>query len=226
MLRRTVLGLSILLSLTACGDDGAADGSAAAGANAGSGLAGAGTAGAGAAAGTLAQAGTGAGAGVAGTAPVAGVQAEAGTGSAVQDVPAADATSIGAFLAAEAYRQPPWISETDAPRAPEPVSPHARVRVWFNATLVASFAKVNGVDLDAAPHDTNSMAVKEFYDDGETRLGWAAMLKLDGDRTQWAYYCDGPAEQCNDNEPIPVFGIASGPTCTFCHGGLVFTQPP
>jgi len=138
-------------------------------------------------------------------------------------VPGSSAEELAAFLDAMGYREAGWSAQTDAPRDPSSeVSPHGRVRVWRNEILVASQAAGNGTDLDAPKHDTGSMVVKEFYDDADALIGRATMLKLEGDLRQWAYYCGGPDARCMDSSP--VHGIGFGVSCSFCHGGLVFTH--
>jgi len=179
----------------------------------------------------------------AGTPPTGGSAAASGGGSTGVDAgstpdaaPATDAApaanvpdesqeAVAAFLEAESYRGDGWQSETAAPRdKANDVSPHDRVRVWHNATLRASQAAGNGIDLEAPMHDTGSMAVKEFYDATDTLIGRAAMLKLEGDMRQWVYFCGGPHERCMDS--APVYGVGFGVSCSFCHAGLIYTQAP
>lgn len=132
---------------------------------------------------------------------------------------------LEAFLDAQRHRGDGWAPQTDEPReASDPVSPHGRVQVWRNDTLRASQAAGNGADFDAPAHETGSMVVKEFYDDADDLLGRAAMLKLAGDARRWAYYCSGPDARCMDT--APTYGIDAEASCSFCHGGLVFTQGP
>ncbi len=140
-------------------------------------------------------------------------------------LPGESEAELAAFLEAMSYREAGWTAQTAAPRErSSDVSPHGRVRVWRNDTLLASQAAGNGTDLDAPKHDTGSMVIKEFYDDADALIGAAAMLKLEGDMREWAYYCGGPDDRCMDSSP--VHGIGFGVSCSFCHGGLVFTNSP
>jgi len=164
-----------------------------------------------------------------GTAPMPSAEPSVGTaGTAAMPTPdgppGSSMEELAAFLQSEAYRGDGWTAQTAAPRAASStVSPHGRVRVWRNDTLIASLEAGNGADLDAPGHETGSMVVKEFYDDADQMLGQASMLKLEGIPREWVYYCGGPDERCMDT--APYYGVdLDAPTCGFCHGGFVFTN--
>ena len=128
------------------------------------------------------------------------------------------------------YRGAGWESETIGPReASSIVSPHGRVRVFFNDALVTSQQAGNG-EFQGTPHDVESMAVKEFYED-DLLVGHAVYYKADTGRglESFVYYCVGPEGRCLHDEPAttfesPVYGSAHDTNCHGCHGGLVFTQ--
>jgi hypothetical protein len=137
-----------------------------------------------------------------------------------------------AMFETESYREPPWVAETEEPRAAShSVSPHGDVRVYANDILIASIASGKGVttgdggelvaDTDVA-HDPGAMSVKEFYQDGAL-VGRAALLKLEGTGSSVTYYCDGPAELCGVTDSPPTYGTGIAVSCGFCHGGLVYT---
>jgi hypothetical protein len=106
------------------------------------------------------------------------------------------------------------------------VSPHGRVRVWLNDTVVASQQAGNG-EFGGTAHTAGSMAVKEFYDDADTRVGRAAMLKVPGSAFNWVFYCDSSEQaRCGIEEPLPFYGDMDAQGCNGCHGGLVYTQAP
>jgi hypothetical protein len=135
--------------------------------------------------------------------------------------------AIAAYLQAGTYKQAPWISETAAPRAEtSTTSPHDRVRVWMNDTLVASQAAGNG-EFGGAAHTAGSMAVKEFYDEADMLLGEAVMLKVPGAAMNWVFYCDSTApERCGIEDTLPFYSDSSNFACNGCHGGLIFNQAP
>lgn len=163
-----------------------------------------------------------------------GTAGSGGGGSSVNSGPAdSSSASIASFLAAKTYRSAPWLAETAMPRPGVALSgsPHERVRVYYNDVLVQSFQAGNGSREPPLPHTTGSMAVKEIYDDTDTQVGVAAELRLEGRFDQWAYYCEGPGGRCATGKPpataaAPLYGIALGVDCGFCHGGVVFTRPP
>jgi hypothetical protein len=195
------IALSLLPALSACGGDDPEDPPATAGTG-----------------GTGATGGGGTGGGSSGS----------GGGASDPTVPGM-LTQAGweAWLTAMSYTQNGWVSDVAAPRdASSTVSPHGRVRVWFNPTLVASFAAGNGM-IGATPHPANSMAVKELYD-GETLVGHAVSLKLDATAggSGWQYYCKGPAERCYSGSDATALFAKGDLNCGSCHGGLVFTTPP
>ncbi|MFT5683377.1 MAG: hypothetical protein ACI8RZ_004308 [Myxococcota bacterium] len=134
---------------------------------------------------------------------------------------------IEAFLEDEGYRESPWIAQTEAPRESTwEVSPHGRVHLWLNETVIASQAAGNGGFL-GTPHTTGSMAVKELVDESDVPVGRAVMLKLEGVAASWVYYCDGTEERCgfSDGEP-PHYAVAYDSECYYCHGGEIFNARP
>lgn len=141
----------------------------------------------------------------------------------------ADSTqaSIVAYLQAETYKQAPWIAETATPRESNSVtSPHGRVRVWMNDTLVASQGAGNGA-FGGTAHTAGSMAVKEFYDAADAYLGRAVMLKVPGAAMNWVFYCDSTdPERCGIDETLPFYGDSMAFGCNGCHGGLIFNEAP
>jgi hypothetical protein len=167
--------------------------------------------------------------GAAGTTGTAGTTGAAGTsGNGLVGAAPSDGSqaAIAAYLQAETYRQSPWKSETAAPReATSTVSPHGRVRVWMNDTLVASFKAGNG-ELGGTPHLPGSMAVKEFYDASDVRLGAAAMLKLPG-ADAWKLYCNSSVQaRCGIKDKLPFYADETDLSCNGCHGGLIFNKAP
>jgi hypothetical protein len=123
------------------------------------------------------------------------------------------------FISGTDYTENGWLAESAAPReASNGVSPHGRVRVWFNPTAVESIAAGNGANAMAPPHTAETMVVKELYE-ADTLVGHAISLK---------YYCKGPAGRCYTGSAAlttPLF--AKGDlSCGSCHGGFVFTPAP
>jgi hypothetical protein len=104
------------------------------------------------------------------------------------------------------------------------VSPHGKVRVWMNDTLVASWRAGNG-EFGGTAHTTGSMAVKEFYDDAGMQVGRAAMLKVMGASNAWVFYCEGTDQARCNGETIPYYGDSTS-ACNGCHGGLIYTHAP
>ena len=155
------------------------------------------------------------------------------TGSALE----ATVDSIKAYIMAGTYKNPPWKSETAAPREKQPGSPHEKVQVWFNDTLQASAKAGNGKAVGLVvdpPHTTGSMVVKETYDANGAMVAVAANLKVAGAATAWAYYGVGDGVFFNEKdktytEAAPFFKTAPRDglfACTFCHFGSVFTPVP
>jgi len=139
--------------------------------------------------------------------------------------------AFAALLSSEAYREPPWVAQTDEPRpASHSTSPHGDVRVFANEVLIRSIASGMGVTEDengeliaaTTGHEPGAMAVKEFYQDGAV-VGRAALLKVEGAPSNMTYYCDGPAELCGVEGASPIYGTGLSVGCGFCHGGLVYT---
>lgn len=137
------------------------------------------------------------------------------------------ADGIRAFLSAELYRSPGWIAQSPGPRdSLNAVSPHGRVQVRVNRTLFDSIEAGNGASVDTPPHDPKSMAVKELYDDSDTLVGRAALLRPDDETT--VYFCYGPAGRCVNAHgertmDDPLYSDDATSACAFCHGGLIFS---
>jgi len=130
------------------------------------------------------------------------------------------------FIGDLKYQEPGWQAETSTPRErSSSVSPHGRVVVWLNSILLTSQRAGNGA-VDGTAHDTNSMVVKELYDDSDMKIGVAAMLKKSGGKQEWAFFCDGPPNRCGLTEPtMPFYSDEGYSACAFCHGGFVYTVP-
>ena len=137
---------------------------------------------------------------------------------------------ITKYIAEKKYLGDGWIAETSTPReATTSVSPHGRVRVFFNSNLLESLQVGNGT-VDGPPHSKGSMAVKELYEE-DVVVGHAVLYHADSasnvDNT--TYYCVGPLNRCIMGESEfskdrPAYGIGTGIACGVCHGGLVFTE--
>jgi hypothetical protein len=105
------------------------------------------------------------------------------------------------------------------------------VRVYVNDILLASQAAGNGgiATESGEPHTTGSMAVKEMYDETDTRVGVAALFKgADGGTETWSYYCYAPEERCapavgSPTADDPIFET-NYIECGACHGGNIFTE--
>lgn len=232
---RVSIFVAQLAVIGACGSDSGDDGSGAGGSAPGGDAGSFGAAGVGGNAGSDGAGGAGGdgagGDGSGGTAAAGdGGAGGSGTGSGPVD---ASQASIASFLAGRPYQAAPWVSETPAPRdgTEGTGTPHGRVRVYFNDTLVSSIAAGNGAFGSNLPHTTGSMAVKELYDETDTRVGVAAALKTEGNFQRWVYYCFGPGERCAwgrgpFTEAEPLYGVGGQVDCGICHGGLVFTAPP
>lgn len=126
------------------------------------------------------------------------------TGTPMIDVPT-DAAGLGTWLTDESYSG--WAAES-AIHEPTGNSPHARVRTYFNDVLTASF------DAGNTNHTVGSASVKELYDAMDTRVGWAAMVKItDGeDANSWYWYIDDGNSVTDGN------GIGG---CDGCHSAGV-----
>lgn len=149
------------------------------------------------------------------------------------NVPADEsAASMTAFITSESYKGAEWMAETDAPReASSGVSPHGRVRVYLNETLLDSLAASNGGvgSMSGVPHTAGSMTVKEFYDEADVLVGIGALYKFGEAANDWAMWCYGPSGRCSstvDAESIdaPMHEINAF-ACGACHGGNIFTDP-
>lgn len=139
---------------------------------------------------------------------------------------------IKTFLANEIYRGTGWQSETDGPREESSVvSPHDRVRVFLNDTLINSQRAGNG-KFQGTPHATGSMAVKELYEE-DTVVGHAVIYQAANNTLpeSTVYYCVGPLGRCLTESTAysveePAYGRGTDINCGGCHGGLVFTLMP
>jgi hypothetical protein len=139
------------------------------------------------------------------------------------------AEAITAFLQAGGHQGEGWTSQTDQPReASSAVSPHGRVRVYTNDTLVTSLAAGNGGfgSESGIQHTPGSMAVKEMYDGADTLVGVAVLLKEQAVDGVWVMYCYGPDTRCTSGvsgtAEAPWFGV-DDISCGGCHGGNIFT---
>jgi hypothetical protein len=173
--------------------------------------------------------GGGSGGGTSGTGGSGGGASGSGGGASDPTVPSM-LTQAGweSWLTAMSYTQNGWVGDAAVREASSTVSPHGRVRVWFNPTMIASIAAGNGAMIGAPPHTVNSMVVKELYD-AETLVGHAVSLKVDAGPGGggWQYYCKGPAERCYSGSDAATALFAKGDlNCGSCHGGLVFATPP
>jgi len=189
------------------------------------------------ASGTGGKASTGGATGAMGGSKATGGGSATGGATATGSAPEATVDAIKAYIMAGTYKNPPWKSETAAPREKQPGSPHEKVQVWFNDTLQASAKAGNGKAVGLVvdpPHTTGSMVVKETYDATGAMVAVAANLKVAGAATAWAYYGVGDGVFFNEKdktytEAAPFFKTAPRDglfACTFCHFGSVFTPVP
>lgn len=149
---------------------------------------------------------------------------DSGAGSTGSFPADSSAEGIAAFMEGEAWLQPPWVAESEAPRDEVSInSPHDRVQVFLNDVIQASAAEGRG-SFGGQPHRTGSMSVKVIVDqDDDSALGHAVMLKLDGDFQEWVYWCEGPSSRCGaERDEEQTWGIGVDTTCGICHGGNVF----
>ena len=151
-----------------------------------------------------------------------------GTGSdggSSQDFPAdTSQAGIEKFLEGETYKSAPWRFDA-APRGTDDVvSPHKRMRVYFNPKAVSSIEAGNG--MDSAPHDQGAMVIKELYDDQDRVIGHAVSLKVGktDSADDWLYYCDGPSADCGSST-TPIYGPGEF-ECHGCHNGSYFAPLP
>jgi hypothetical protein len=98
------------------------------------------------------------------------------------------------------------------------------VQVYLSRAI-ADF-RVGEPDLGVPPAVPGAMAVKEFYDDASSVVGYGVMIHL---QDTWVYYCYGAAGRCasgsaESTSADPMYGDITD--CRFCHGGNVFTPPP
>lgn len=124
------------------------------------------------------------------------------------------------FIDAQGYLGPTWRAESGAPREEATsVSPHDRVHVFQNETLVQAPAE--------GPYPPDSMAVKVIYD-GDEPVGHAVMWRVP-ETVGFTYFCYGPVNRCGYAEQAhpreaPVFGVGLEVVCGQCHGGMIFTE--
>lgn len=139
------------------------------------------------------------------------------------------AAGITEFLSSESYKIAPWTG--DAAIRATTDSPHTRVRVFYNPTLLDGDAAGDG-GLDGEPaFPAGSAAVKELYDATDTLVGRAAMFRTETDQAVdpgWVYYCWGPAGECATGSPDLAESAATADTddtdCSFCHGNTILTK--
>ncbi|MCX4244561.1 hypothetical protein [Paraliomyxa miuraensis] len=106
------------------------------------------------------------------------------------DVPTGQA-ALSPWLMAENYAG--WAAES-AVHAATGTSPHGMVRTFFDDVLVASFEAGN------TEHTVGSASVKELYDAGGTRVGWAVMVKTAAgtDASNWYWYLESNGSASTD----------------------------
>jgi hypothetical protein len=111
-------------------------------------------------------------------------------------------------------------------------SPHGRVRVYMNQTLLDSRAAGDGGIGAASLHPVGCMAIKEMYDESDTLVGAAVIWKdrEGGYATGWTFHCWGPAGRCHvDSEDFTKdtpFHTQDDLNCSACHGGAFFSPLP
>jgi hypothetical protein len=137
-----------------------------------------------------------------------------------------DTTSAGfeTFLGtATNYQGAGWVPESAAAREGDDGSPHGRVRVFFNQTMLDSLAADNGPLGNRMPHTEGSMVVKEMYDAGTTVIGRAAILRSGG---AYILHCaSSEAGTCYSS--YVANEIAHGASNCACHtNGVIITPPP
>lgn len=146
-------------------------------------------------------------------------------GSTLENFPAdTSQAGIKKFLEEETYKSAPWRFDP-APRGTDDiVSPHKRMRVYFNPSAASSIEAGNGPD--TVPHPEGAMVIKELYDDQDAIVGHAVSLKVGkADRDEdWLYYCDGPSDDCGAST-TPVYGPGEF-ECHGCHNGSYFAPLP
>ncbi len=143
-----------------------------------------------------------------------------------------DLTSAGItqFLSTESYKSTPWTGDTVTREVVDTTSPHTRVRVFYNPTLIDGDAAGAG-ELSGLAFPAGSATVKELYDATDTLVGRAAMFRTETDqnvRSGWVYYCWGPAGECAIGSPELAESSATAKTddgdCSYCHGNTLFTK--
>ncbi len=141
------------------------------------------------------------------------------TGPGAQEPDGDDGPAWKAFLEAGEYKKGGWVSDVAAPRNKMSISPHGRVRVFFNEKLAEAHGKT------PSEYEKGSVVVKEFFDADNKSVGWTALRKVEDGEDEysaWQVYCSGPADRCvqaNDvsvDEPL-VGGLADFSACFNCH---------
>ena len=125
---------------------------------------------------------------------------------------------LTAFFDAESYRSESWESESDGPRAATTtISPHGRVRVWYNHALRVSAAAKE------RPFAIGSMAAKEFFTESDELVGHAAVLKTE---TGYLYFCTASEpSRCFAAQPAGEVYHSTGSQSCSCHGlGTIATE--
>ncbi len=131
--------------------------------------------------------------------------------------------SIEAFLAAESYKEAPWIGDA-AVRESDAAWAHGNaLRVYFNPLGVES--STNETDLTMG-----AMAVKEFYDEEGNLVGKAVNFHTgEGiSRMDATFYCQAPegSNFCTGSAFTghPIYGVGTN-ECALCHGSRTFLSP-
>jgi hypothetical protein len=144
---------------------------------------------------------------------------------------------IGTFVQNGDYKKAPWISDVAAPRMGGAGTQHGdNIRVWLNPTAVTALKAGRNGQMNAAPPDQYSMAVKEMYDDAKTNVVGVAISFRSEATTgapAWIYYCYAPGTQCltgrTGTKETPLYGkgnVAAVSQCAICHGNTIYTTPP
>ncbi|MFZ5895968.1 MAG: hypothetical protein ACOY0T_33235 [Myxococcota bacterium] len=166
--------------------------------------------------------------------------ANGGSGTGGSGTAAAPASSsqadITAFLDKGGYKDPSWVVDVASPRPGDSGTQHGDgIRVWENATLVASIKGGRDGWMNRPAPDVGSMAVKEMYDSNGQLVGLAAALRSSATTGfgGWTYYCYAPGARCSSTgeytKSAPLYsggGVAPGMTCAICHNSTIFTVPP
>ncbi|MDX2022920.1 MAG: hypothetical protein SF187_21985 [Deltaproteobacteria bacterium] len=222
-LRNTVLALGLSLGLLAAcssSDDGGSGGSGGSDSGGSGGKGGSGSGGKGGSAG-----GNSGGSGGSSSGPGA------------QTPDAQDAAGWKKFLEAGEFRKEGWKADVAAPRPKKSISPHGRVRVWFNEKAKSGQTK------SPAVYEKGSVIVKEMFDDGAQTIGYVSIWKTgdgsDDAANAWLAHCAGDKDRCVQSSKTPsldepVLGdLSTVSECKGCHHsgsspttGLIYTKVP